>query len=105
MEGAMTNLRGIHVLSVRKHEEEMSRFQVGLCDLTAKGFKRIPSYSTFVLPHFMSIPTKKRWNTLAGDRLVFVSFLSVSVMQIEYTYTHKMHVHSPPLVSQKPVKR
>ena len=101
MEGAMTNLRGIHVLSVRKHKEEMSL----LCDLRAKGFKWIPSSSTFVLPHFMSIPTKKRWNPLAGDRLVFVSFLSVSVMQIEYTYTHKMHVLSLPLVSQKPIKR
>ena len=30
MEGAMTNLRGIHVLSVTQYEEEMSRFRLGL---------------------------------------------------------------------------
>ena len=39
MEGAMANLRGVHVLSVTQYEEEMSRFRLGLCSLRAKGFK------------------------------------------------------------------
>ena len=34
MEGAMTNLRTINVLSVTQYEEEMSRFHLGLCSLT-----------------------------------------------------------------------
>ena len=28
MEGAMTNLRGIHVLSIMQYKEEMSRFHL-----------------------------------------------------------------------------
>ena len=35
----MTNLKGIHVLSVTQYEEEMSRFRLGLCRLRTAGFK------------------------------------------------------------------
>ena len=39
MGDAMATLRGVHVLSVMQYEEEMSRFQLRLCSLRAKGFK------------------------------------------------------------------
>ena len=52
----MTNLRGIHVLSVMQYEEEISRFHLGL---RATDFKWIPSSSTFVLPYFMSSHCKE----------------------------------------------
>ena len=54
MEGAISSLRGIHALSVTQYEEEMSSFWLHLRKLRMTGFKWIPSYSTFVLPHFMS---------------------------------------------------
>ena len=84
MEGAMTNLRGIHVLSVMQYEEEMSRFRLGLSNLRAADFKWIPSCSTFALAHFMSSPRKEEMESGGGGpSSICVSCLSLSVMQIE----------------------
>ena len=79
MEGAMTNLRGIYVLSVMQYEEEMSRFRLGLCSLGAKGFKWIPSSSTFVLPYFVSNPRKEEMES-AGS--FCICLVSVSVCNV-----------------------
>ena len=59
MEGAMTSLRDIHVLSVSQFEEEMSSFRLGLRRLRATGFKWIPSSSTFALSRFKSSRRKE----------------------------------------------
>ena len=59
MEGAMTNLRGIHVLLVTQYEE-VSRSRLGSCSLRATDFKWILSSSTFVLPYFMSSSCKEQ---------------------------------------------
>ena len=76
----MANLRRIHVLSVTRYEQEMSRFRLGLCNLRVADVKWIPSSSTFMLPHFRSSSAKKRCNPLVKDRSVSWPRLSVSVM-------------------------
>ena len=81
MEGAITNLRGIHVFSDMQYEEEMSRFQLGLCSLKAIGFKWIPSSCTFVLPHFMSSPRKDEMESPDGGSSC-ICVVSVSVCNV-----------------------
>ena len=77
MEGAMTKLRSIHVLSVTQYEEEMSPFCLGLCSLALKG-SPAPLHSCCLTS--CQAPTKNRWNPLAGDLPVSVSCLPVSVL-------------------------
>ena len=73
----MTNLKSLHVLSVTHYEAEMSRFRLGLCSLTLHG-SPAPLRSCCLTS--CQAPAKNRWNPLAGDRPVYESCLSVSVM-------------------------
>ena len=82
MEGAMTSLRNIHVLSVSQFEEEMSSFRLGLRRLRATGFKWTPAPLRLRCLASSQAAAKKRWNPLAGNFpvSVTVSCLSVFVM-------------------------
>ena len=64
MEGAMTNLRSIHVLSATQYEEEVSPFRLGLCSLTLNG-SPAPLHSCCLT--LCQAPAKNRWNPLAGS--------------------------------------
>ena len=81
MEGAITNLRSIHVLSVTQYEDEMSHFCLGLYSLRPTKLNGFPSSLRSCCLTSCQVPRKEEIKSAGGESSYFC-VVSASVCSV-----------------------